>query len=94
MEKVVHMADEEMKHVVDLDSQTIENNKEIIKLYYGANDGWAPVKYMRELGDKIANVDAELDGNNIDHAFMLKDSERMGRKVGEWIIKYGNTNSN
>lgn len=93
MEKVVHLAGEEMEQVVNLDVQTIEKNKHLIKFYYGSNDEWVPIIYMHQLCDTISNVDAELDGSNINHAFVLKHSETMGRKVGEWILEYGRENS-
>lgn len=42
MEKVLFLANEEMKRVVELDDNTLEtlrNNHDILKLYYGASDG-------------------------------------------------------
>lgn len=36
---------------------------------------------MHELCEKIPNIDAEIDSNKINHAFVLHDSETMGRKI-------------
>lgn len=80
------MAGQEMRQIVELDVDTIAKNKEIIRLYYGENDGWVPPECVHQLCGKIPNVDAVVDSKNINHAFVLNDSEVMGSMVGEWIL--------
>lgn len=89
MEKVLFLANEEMKRVVELDSATLEtmrNNHKILKLYYGASDGWTPLKYCDELKAKIPELDLEVDKRKFDHAFVIKSSVEVGRMVADWIM--------
>lgn len=89
MEKVLFLANEEMKRVVEFDSETLEtlrSNHQILKLYYGASDGWTPQKYCQQLKEKIPELDAEIDTRKFDHAFVIKSSEDVGRLVAEWIM--------
>lgn len=89
MEKVLFLADDEMKRVVELDSETLEtlrSNCQILKIYYGASDGWTPQKYSRQLKEKIPELDVEIDTCKFDHAFVIKSSEEVGRLVADWIM--------
>lgn len=89
MEKVLFLADDEMKRVVELDSETLEtlrSNHRILKIYYGASDGWTPKKYCHQLKEKIPELDLEIDKCKFDHAFVIKSSEEVGRLVAEWIM--------
>lgn len=89
MEKVLFLANDEMKRVVELDSETLEtlrSNHQILKLYYGASDGWTPQKYSRELKEKIPELDLEIDNRKFDHAFVIKSSEEVGRLIADWIM--------
>lgn len=89
MEKVLYLAIEEMKRVVELDAETLEtlrNNHQILKIYYGASDGWTPHKYFHQLKEKIPELDAEIDTRKFEHAFVIKSSEEVGRLVAEWIM--------
>ncbi|KAG4071816.1 hypothetical protein HA402_005977 [Bradysia odoriphaga] len=89
MEKVLFLANEEMKRVVELDSATLEtlrNNHRILKFYYGASDGWTPLKYCHQLKEKIPELDLEIDTRKFDHAFVIKSSEEVGKMVADWIM--------
>uniref|UniRef100_A0A1B0CG66 Lipid droplet-associated hydrolase n=2 Tax=Lutzomyia longipalpis TaxID=7200 RepID=A0A1B0CG66_LUTLO len=79
------LAQEEMIRVRDLDIRIIEENKSVLKLYYGTTDGWVPVQYYEEICQKIPEIDAELDSDNIEHAFVLKSSKVMAQKTSLWI---------
>lgn len=84
-EKVLLLADEEMKQVRVADVATIQANRERIRFYYGASDGWTPLKYCEELRQRVPGLDAIVDAEGISHAFVLRSSHRMGQIVGEWI---------
>lgn len=77
-----------MKQIVELNVDIMASNREIIKLYYGKNDGWVPPECVHQIRDRIPNVDAVVDDKNINHAFVLKKSEVMGSMVGEWILEF------
>ncbi|XP_058821464.1 lipid droplet-associated hydrolase isoform X2 [Topomyia yanbarensis] len=87
IDKVWFMAMDEMKQVRELDVETIRLNKHRLKFYYGATDGWTPLKYYQELKQKIPEVDAELCTRKFEHAFVLRSADTMGFMVGEWILK-------
>lgn len=89
IEKVLHLANEEMKRVVELDSETLEilrSNHQILKFYYGASDGWTPIKYCHQLKQKVPELDLEIDIRKFDHAFVLRSSVEVGNLVAEWIM--------
>lgn len=89
MDKVLFLADEEMKRVVELDTETLDtlrSNHQILKLYYGASDGWTPTKYCHQLKEKVPELDLEIDNYKIEHAFVLRSSVAVGKLVAEWIM--------
>ncbi len=89
MEKVLFLANEEMKRVAELDSATLEtlrSNHQILKIYYGTTDGWAPLKYCYQLKEKIPELDLEIDTRKFEHAFVIKSSVDLGLVVAEWIM--------
>lgn len=81
------MADQEMIRVREVDLDNVVRNKHRIKLYYGASDGWTPLDYQKQLKERIPDVDASVDEDQINHAFVLRSSVEMGNKVAEWISK-------
>lgn len=87
MEKVVFLAKDEMAKVRGLDREIVRENVGILKFYYGSRDGWVPVKYFEDLKRDIPNVDATVDKNNIEHAFVLRSSVQMGAIVANWIME-------
>lgn len=87
LEKVVFLAKQEMDRVVDLDIDIVTENKDLLKLYYGATDGWVPVKYYEDLKKRVPGIDASLDEHQTAHAFVLKSSEQIAKIVGEMVQK-------
>lgn len=87
-DKVIYLANEEMEKVVVADIDTIARNKDLLKFYYGASDGWAPVKYCHDLQQSVPGIDAEIDIYKISHAFVLKSSVQMGKLVAGWILQF------
>lgn len=85
LEQVLFLADDEMKRVREPDLATIEANKNRLKLYYGATDGWTPAKYLTQLKERVPGLDAEMDVQGIRHAFVLLSSVKMGQIVAAWI---------
>lgn len=85
LENIIFLADDELKRVRQIDLVTIASNKDRLKLYYGATDGWTPAKYLVELKQQIPGLDAEMDIYGIRHAFVLMNSVKMGHLVSGWI---------
>ncbi|XP_001352453.2 lipid droplet-associated hydrolase [Drosophila pseudoobscura] len=84
-EKVVFLADDEMCRVRGLQKEIIERNIHLLKFYYGTTDGWVPVSYYEQLKKDYPQVDATLDGQKIDHAFVLRHSQPVAAIVREMI---------
>lgn len=87
LKKVFFMAYEEMDLVRERNRRIIEENIKRIRFYYGATDGWAPVKYYENLKRDIPDVDAELCVRNFNHAFVLRMSVPVAQMVSNWIIE-------
>lgn len=87
LSKIVFLADEEMIRVQAPDYEHINENKHLLKFYYGATDGWTPIEYCERLKDNVPGVDAQIDINNIGHAFVLRSSVEMGKLVAQWILE-------
>lgn len=85
LEQVLFLADDEMKRVRDADLATLVANKDRLKLYYGATDGWTPGKYLVQLQERIPGLDAQMDTLGIRHAFVLRSSVKMGQLLAGWI---------
>ncbi|XP_059620607.1 lipid droplet-associated hydrolase [Phlebotomus argentipes] len=85
IEKSFTLALEEMRRVKELDIQALQDNKDLIKMFYGATDGWVPVKYYEEVCENVPGIDAELDNKGIAHAFVLKSGKEMASIVANWI---------
>lgn len=85
LENVFFMAYKEMDEVKGRDNETLRKNKDKIKLYYGASDGWAPTEYCLNLKNDVPGIDAEICVRNFNHAFVLNCSRQVGSMVANWI---------
>lgn len=87
LSQILHLAADEMHVVKEADVQTLRENVDRLKLYYGATDGWTPAGYCEELKRRVPGLDAVVDERGIRHAFVLKRSEEMGRLVADWVTE-------
>lgn len=85
LSKIFFMAFDEMDIVKNLDVDILRANKHRVKLYYSVNDGWAPLRYARELMEEHPDVNAEICSRNFDHAYILRHSKESAEMVAEWI---------
>lgn len=83
IEKVLFLAFNEMDTVKALNVQGIEKIQHMTNVIYGFNDNWAPPEYMDEL--KIFEPHLQLQGVNVDHAFVLRSSEKIANMVSDFI---------
>lgn len=84
LSKIMFMADDEMKYVLEADYNTIEENKNRLTFFYSFTDGWTPVTYYERLISRIPNVNAQIT-DKFDHAFTLKTSHNMAALLSQWI---------
>ncbi|KAH8266580.1 hypothetical protein KR026_002364 [Drosophila bipectinata] len=87
-EKVVFLADDEMARVRGVQREIVEQNLDVLKLYYGTTDGWVPVSYYEQLKKDYPKIDATLDDQKIAHAFVLRHSKPMAIVVRDMIQKH------
>lgn len=86
LKRIFFLAFQEMEMVTERNNEAIKENKEIIKLYYGESDGWAPKNYYYDIQKDIPDIDAELCRKNYEHAFVAKNSIEVADMVGDWIL--------
>ena len=87
LNKVFFLAGDEMKKVRELDDEIIKANIDKLRIYYGATDGWTPLKYYEELKQKHKDVKAEVCSRGYQHAFVLKHSKEVADLVSSWLLK-------
>lgn len=83
MEKVMMLAYDEMDYVGDLNVEALDKIKSKTHVIYSPTDGWAPISYINDL--RIFMPDIKLEKVNIDHAFVLKSSEKVASIVSDNI---------
>lgn len=79
------MGNDEMKQVREADHETISKYEDKLWFYYGAKDGWTPVKYYIDMMAKHPGLDAQLCQRGFRHSFVLKHDVPMGHIVGDLI---------
>ncbi|XP_075975340.1 lipid droplet associated hydrolase sturkopf [Anticarsia gemmatalis] len=82
-EKVLFLAYNEMDTVKSLNTEVLEKSKHLINVIYSNRDNWAPVSYMEELQSYRPHI--HLTEVDIDHAFVLKSSEKVAEMVSSYI---------
>ncbi|KAF9794994.1 hypothetical protein SFRURICE_011125 [Spodoptera frugiperda] len=82
-EKVLFLAYNEMDRVKSLNFEAINKIKHLTNVIYSKSDNWAPISYMEDLYKYQPELTMkEVD---IDHAFVLKSSERTAEMVMQFI---------
>ncbi|EZA59152.1 hypothetical protein DMN91_007758 [Ooceraea biroi] len=85
LRRIIKLANEELKCVREADHETISKYANNLWFYYGAKDGWVPVKYYRDMISKHPDLNAQLCKRGLRHSFVLNDSVDMGNIVGDVI---------
>ncbi|XP_063699444.1 lipid droplet-associated hydrolase-like [Culicoides brevitarsis] len=87
--RILHMGQDQVDNVYDLEVDWIKKNKEILKFYYGTTDHWCPTSYYYDLLEKIPEIDAQLDELGMAHAFNVRKGPEMAAICAEWIKNNG-----
>lgn len=85
LHRVIYLAKEEMKYVKEADHETISKHADKLWLYYGASDGWVPVKHYKNMISRHPDLNAQLCRRGFQHSFVLKDDVEMGHIIGDLI---------
>ena len=83
---ILHLADTELKTVLDPDYDQIRSLKDKLWLYYGVGDQWVPLEYYENLKKNIPDIDAEVCDKGIKHAFVLSSSAETADIVAAKIL--------
>lgn len=85
LEKSVFLSKDVIDNYKTVDYEFIEKNKKNLTFFYGARDGWVPIKYYNDLKYNVTDIDAVLDETNMPHTFVFKKNNKMSKIVGDWI---------
>ncbi|KAI6173701.1 Lipid droplet-associated hydrolase [Aphelenchoides besseyi] len=84
---VCNMAANELDIVRSLDPKLKESLKEgDVHLYYGLSDHWVPTEYADDIAQQIGKDRVVFDDTGSDHAFVLKDSRTIAKKVVDLFL--------
>lgn len=85
LHRIINLAKEEIKYVREADHETISKHADKLWLYYGASDGWVPVKYYKNMISRHPDLNAQLCQRGFRHSFVLKNDVDMGHIIGDLI---------
>ncbi|KAL0131786.1 hypothetical protein PUN28_002971 [Cardiocondyla obscurior] len=85
LRRVINLAKEEMISVREADHEIISQHANKLWLYYGATDGWVPVKYYKNIMSKHPDLNAQLCQRGFQHSFVLKDDVEMGNIIADLL---------
>jgi len=86
----LHLAQHEMREITDLDTNGLQAFKSHIRMLYGQTDDWAPIGFYHNLLSVIPGIKAELASDDVPHAFVLHDNEKVAETLVKW---YSSDNS-
>lgn len=81
---IIHMSSDEMQKIVDLD-HTLLSLPEKLMFYYGTIDGWCPLAYGENMRLLVPTEQVLIDEEKCEHAFVIRDSDVVARKVAHMI---------
>ncbi|XP_034830421.1 lipid droplet-associated hydrolase [Maniola hyperantus] len=81
---IFYLAFNEMDTVKSLNTDSIQRVKHLTNVVYASNDGWTPLEYMEHLKQFTPQLKM-IELHNVEHAFVLKSSEKVAGIVAEFI---------
>lgn len=87
LRNVFGLAHDEMLKIVDLDKDVIAECKDKFKVYFGAEDGWAPLTYQDRLREAVPGIDSSTLDRRFRHDFVLDTSEELAQIIVDQIKK-------
>ncbi|CAG8469360.1 12820_t:CDS:2 [Ambispora gerdemannii] len=85
VQNTIYMSDTEMKTIHELDDKFFHEHLNKCILYFGKTDNWAPLEHYHDMIRRFPSGKILLCEVGMEHAFVLKHSEVMGKKVAQWI---------
>ncbi|XP_022196211.2 lipid droplet-associated hydrolase [Nilaparvata lugens] len=87
LRNVFALAYDEMLKIVDLDKEVIAECKDKLKVYFGAEDGWAPLTYQERLKEAVPGIDSSTLDRRFRHDFVLDTSEGVAQIIVDQLKK-------
>lgn len=84
------LGQEELKVVKELDKDLVQKHIDSISFYYGWNDHWCPIEFGYNMKRHFPSADVRFCENKIEHAFVLRFSDKMAAIVNEWFHRIHN----
>jgi len=82
---IIHLSNDEMQLVTDLDKSLLSFPDKLV-FYYGTTDGWCPLSYGEDMKELLPEEQVLIDEEQCEHAFVIRDSDVVARKVAEMIV--------
>lgn len=82
---VLFLAHTELLQVNDLNVELLKRMGRKIRYYYGTYDKWVPLTYYHDLMQAYPEARAQICNFDLQHAFVLSNSDRMAHIVATWI---------
>ncbi len=73
-----------MFQVCELD-RTLLDPIDHLRFHYGADDGWCPIQYAREMCQHVPEEQIRFDTDGCAHAFVINDGDTVAERVLQWI---------
>ena len=95
-----YMGKHEMNHVKKLNSNLVEQNLDLLVLYYGMKDQWCPLEYYYDMQNYVTSLVDDtsdekksmvptlvLDKHGLEHAFVIykRQCSIVANMVTEWV---------
>jgi len=81
-----YMANIEMREVVDLRKDIVEQHLPKLRFYYGATDHWCPKQYYHDMKNLFPDhKKIHLCTDGLKHAFIIDGNEVIAEKVNRWL---------
>uniref|UniRef100_A0AC35TKV5 Lipid droplet-associated hydrolase n=1 Tax=Rhabditophanes sp. KR3021 TaxID=114890 RepID=A0AC35TKV5_9BILA len=89
LSNIIHMARDELD-VVNEYSFDLEPIKDLVYIYYGKEDGWAPLQFATDMlnRNQIPSDHIIIDDSHCEHAFVINDSITMADKMASLLGQY------
>ncbi|VDM45831.1 unnamed protein product [Toxocara canis] len=82
---IIHMSTDELRKVCELDESLLKHSDRI-RFYYGKTDKWCPIDFGYQMKDRLGEELVVIDDSDCEHAFVIKNSEIMARKLVNWVL--------
>lgn len=94
MRRVFHLGFSHINDVRELNDKVINRWAGRMKMYYGATDLWAPVRYAYHVRQKCPEAQVDVCSKGFNHAFITKYPIEVADMVSEWITGWRTEDKN